>query len=251
MGRDAGPGALIELERPRSVSEILGDSLRLLGRHAGVFLTISLAIVAPVQLVVSGVGLEQLTGPYSSAMSPAELAISTAVSFLVIAPLVMATAIHALQAIGAGERPRVGGSLQAGLDAFAPVFAALVLAAVGIALGVIALIVPGIYVAVRWFFVPQTVVLEDARGAAALRASSDVTKDAWWRTFLIALVANLAALIPALLIATPAAALAESVDLQVVALAGSILTEAIMAPFVALVATLLYFDLRARRALLA
>lgn len=249
MGRGAGPGARIELERPRSLGEILVDSLRLLGRHAGVFLAISLAVVAPVQLIVSGIGLEQLTGPYSSKLSATELAISTAVSFLVIAPLVTATAIHALKAIGAGERPRARASLQAGLDAFAPLFAALVLAAAGIALGVLALIVPGIYLAVRWFFVPQTVVLEGARGAAALRASADVTKDAWWRTFAIALVANLAAVLPALLIATPAAAAAKALDLQVVALAGSILTEALTAPFVALVATLLYYDLRARRAL--
>ncbi len=240
-----------ELERPRAFGEILVDALRVLGRHPATFLAISLAVVAPVQLVVSGVGLEQLTGPYSSRMSAAELGISTAVSFLVIAPLITATAIHALQAIGAGEGPRARASLQAGLDAFAPLFAALVLAAAGIALGLIALIVPGIYLAVRWFFVPQTVVLESARGAAALRASADVTKDAWWRTLAIALVANLAAVLPALLIATPTAAAAKALDLQVVALAGSILTEALTAPFVALVATLLYFDLKARRALRA
>lgn len=241
-------GPRLELERPRALGEILIDSLRLLVRHPGAFLAISLAVVTPVQLVVSGIGLEQLTGPYSSELPTVELAISTAVSFLVIAPLITATAIHALGAIGAGERPGARGSLQAGLDVFAPLFGALVLAAAGIAIGVVALIVPGIYLAVRWFFVPQAVVLEGARGAAALRASADATSGAWWRTFAVALVANLAAALPALLIAAPAAALAEAVDLQAVALAGSILTEALTAPFVALVATLLYFDLRARRA---
>lgn len=251
MGRGAGPGARFDLERPRAFGEILVDALRLLGRHAGTFLAISFAVVAPVQLIVSGIGLEQLTGPYSAELGAAELAISTSVSFLVIAPLITATAIHALTTIGAGERPRAVASLQAGLDVFAPVFLALTLAAAGIALGVIVFILPGIYLAVRWFFVPQTVVLEGARGSAALRASTAVTKDAWWRAFAIVLVANLAATVPALLVATPAAALAEAVDLQVVALAGSILTETLTAPFVALVGTLLYFDLKARRALRA
>lgn len=247
----SGPPQRFDLERPRALGEILIDALRLLFRHAGTFLAISFAVVAPVQLIVSGIGLEQLTGPYDEQLSPGALALTTAVSFLVIAPLITATAIHALRAIAASERPSAGASLQAGLDVFAPLFLALVLAAAGIALGVVAFILPGIYLAVRWFFVPQTVVLEGARGPAALSASTAVTRDAWWRTFGIVIVANLAATAPVLLIATPAAALAESVDLQAVALGGSILTETLTAPYVALVGTLLYFDLKARRALRA
>ena len=46
----------------------------------------------------------------------------------------------------------------------------MVLAALGIALGLI-LIVPGLYLFVRWYFVPQVVVLEGARGTEGLRAS--------------------------------------------------------------------------------
>jgi hypothetical protein len=247
LSADARPR--FELERPRTLGEILIDALRLLFRHAGATTANEIARNAPVQLVVSGIGLEQLTGPYDSKLSAAELALPTAVSFLVIAPLITATAIHALRAVGAGERPRAGPSLQAGLDVFAPLFLALVLAAAGIALGVVAFILPGIYLAVRWFFVPQTVVLEGARGPEALSASTAVTRDAWWRTFAIVIVANLAVTVPALLITTPASALAEEVDLQAVALAGSILTETLTAPYVALVATLLYFDLKARKAL--
>jgi hypothetical protein len=246
-----GAGPRFELERPRAFGEILVDALRLLGRHAVTFLGISLAIAAPVQLIVSGIGLEQLTGPYDADMGAAELAISTAVSFLVIAPLITATAIHALGPIGAGERPRLGASLQAGFDVFTPLFLALVLAAAGIALGVVVFILPGIYLAVRWFFVPQTVMLEGARGPAALSASTAVTRDAWWRTFGIVIVANLAATVPALVVASPAALLAEAVDLQAVALLGSILAETLTAPFVALVGTLLYFDLKARKGLRA
>ena len=39
----------------------------------------------------------------------------------------------------------------------------MLLAALGILLGAV-LIVPGIYLFVRWYFVPQTVVLESAHG---------------------------------------------------------------------------------------
>ena len=59
----------------------------------------------------------------------------------------------------------------------------MVIAAIGIAAGFVLLVIPGIYLAVRLFFVPQTVVIERARGLDALRASSDIVRGFWWRTF--------------------------------------------------------------------
>ena len=45
----------------------------------------------------------------------------------------------------------------------------------------------------------------------------------------------------------PLAAVAESTDRAVWSLVGAIATESITAPFLALLSTLLYYDLRARR----
>jgi len=61
------------------------------------------------------------------------------------------------------------------------------------------------------------------------------------------LVANLAAAVPGLLLAAPLTALAESSGRTVWSLVGTILTEMVTTPFVALLGTLLYYDLRARR----
>jgi len=239
---------VIQLERPRDITRLFGDSLGVYLRHALVFIALSAAVVVPVHLIVLGVGLEQFTAAYDESPSAAEAAVPTVVSFLVIAPLITAICIHALRAVAAGGRPSAGPSLVAGFEAFTPLFFAILLAAVGIVLGLILLIIPGIYLAVRWFFVPQAVVLENARGPEALTRSSAVVQGFWWRTFGLVIMVNLAAALPTLVLAAPFTAIASSSDRAVWAMLGTICAETVTAPFVALFSTLLYYDLRARRA---
>jgi ABC-type methionine transport system permease subunit len=75
----------------------------------------------------------------------------------------------------------------------------------------------------------------------------EVTSGFWWRTFLVVVAANVLAALPGLALSVPLTALAESSNRAVWSLAGTIVTEMLTTPFVALVATFLYFDLRARR----
>jgi Membrane domain of glycerophosphoryl diester phosphodiesterase len=237
----------VDLRSPRDLGSLIGDALAVYGRHFGAFFLLAAAIVIPVQLVVSGVGLEQLSSSYKESPSAAETAVPTLVSLLVVAPLINGTCIHALREVAGGSPLSSRRAITAGFEEFAPIFVAIVLAAVGIALGLLALIVPGVYLAVRWFFVPQTVVLERARGPEALRRSAELVQGRWWRTFGIVLVANLVAAVPAFFLVLPFDALARAADRQLFALAGAALSETLTAPFVALLSTLLYYDLRARR----
>ena len=98
-------------------------------------------------------------------------------------PPITAICIHALRSIASGDRPRASQAFLSGFEAFTPLFFAVVLAALGIAAGFALLVVPGIYLFVRWFFVPQAVVIENARGWQALVRSSGVVQGFWWRTF--------------------------------------------------------------------
>lgn len=240
------PAERLDLARAREFRELLGDALRTYARNFPTVIAVAAAIVVPVQLIVSGIGLEELTSSYRETATIPELLVPTAVSFLVVAPLIAAATIHILRELDAGRSPHAGRSLQDGLDVFAPVFLAIVLAAIGIAAGLTLLILPGIFLAVRWLFVPQAVVIDGARGQGALRASWEATRGFWWRTLGVILLANLVALLPGLLIVSPLNALAEAADRQAIALAGMIVTETITAPFVAIVSTLLFYDLRAR-----
>jgi hypothetical protein len=237
----------VELRRPRDVGALFRDSLAVFARHAWLFIAVSAAVVVPVQLIVQGIGMEMLTGPYDDSLGVAEAVVPAVVEFLVVVPIITAICIYALHAIEGGERPRAGRVLVAGFEAFTPLFAAVALAAIGIAIGLVALIVPGVFLAVRWFFVPQAVVIENARGPAALRRSGDLVDGFWWRTFGLVVLANIAIAIPGVLLLAPFNALAESTDRAAWELVGSTITTAVTTPFVALYATLLYYDLLARR----
>jgi hypothetical protein len=237
----------LELRRPRDVGGLFRDALVVFGRHAWLFIALSAAVVIPAELIVEGVGLEMLTSSYDDSPSLAEAAVPTIVEFLVVTPIIAAICIYALHEIAGGERPRAGQVLIAGFEAFTPLFAAVVLAAAGIALGFVALIVPGVYLAVRWYFVPQAVVIEGVRGTRALSRSGLLVTGFWWRTFGLVLLANVAIAIPGFVLLAPFTAIAESSDRAVWELVGTAITTAITTPFVALYSTLLYYDLVSRR----
>jgi hypothetical protein len=239
----------LELRQPREVGALFRDALSLFGRHFWLFVTLSAVVVVPTELIVEGVGLERLTSSYDSSPSVAEAAIPTIVEFLVVTPIIVAICIHALHSIADGQRPSPGPVLVAGFEAFTPLFAAVVLAAAGIALGFLALILPGVYLAIRWYFVPQAVVIDGARGPAALSRSTELVEGFWWRTFGLVVLANVAVAVPGFILLAPFAAIAESTDRAVWALLGSAVITSITAPFVAIYSTLLYYDMRARKAL--
>lgn len=66
--------------------------------------------------------------------------------------------------------------------------AAQILYGLAVVLGLILLIIPGIYLLVRWVFVPVAVVARGAGIGGAFAESSRLVKGNWWRIFLYGLV---------------------------------------------------------------
>lgn len=243
-----GPAPRLDLSRPRDLGQLISDGLALYARHVGVFVTIAAAVVIPVEVIVSGIGLGQITAPYDEDPPLAALVVPLAVEYLVTAPLITGMTIHALLRAASGQQPGTRASIAAGLEVFAPIFLAVILAAIGIAAGLFLLVLPGVYLAIRWFFVAQAVVVDGRRGAEALRRSGELVSGAWWRVLGIAIVVNLIILVPAAIIDLPLVLAAEAADREVFALAGSILSQMVTAPYLAIVSTLLFFDLSTRKA---
>jgi hypothetical protein len=238
---------VIELEQPRDVRALLRDSFTVYLRHFGTFLALGALVVVPSQVIVGGIGLEQLTADYDdTSPSWAETSIAAAVAYLVVAPLITAICVHALRSVAGGGSPGAREAIVKGFEAFSPIFFAVLLAAAGVALGLL-LIVPGIYLFVRWYFVPQAVVLEGARNAGALRASSRLVAGAWWRTFGLVLLVNLLVVLVIALLGAPFTALANGTDRAIWALSGQIVVTSVTQPFIALFSTFLYYDLRERK----
>jgi hypothetical protein len=233
------------LERPRDAGALLRDSAAVYRRHFWTFLALGALVVVPAELIVSGVGLEQLWSGYDDSPSIAEAVIPAVVSYLVVGPLITAICIHALRSVVSGGSPGAREAILEGFESFSPIFFAVLLAALGTLAGAV-LIVPGIYLFVRWYFVPQAVVIEGATGTAALRASGRLVEGAWWRTFGLVVLVNVVALIVSVVIAAPFGSAAHSTDSAAWALLGEIAAGALTQPFAALYSTFLYYDLRAR-----
>ena len=242
---DAPPLVLLT---PRTLGELFGDAFRAYLRHFGSFVTIGAAVVVPTQLVVSGVGLGRLSGGYQSASTGAEIGISAAEGYLIIGPLVTAMVVHALLTVADGRAPRSGPAIMNGLEVFRPVFLAVLLAAAGVVLGLL-IIIPGIWLAIRWYFTPQAVVVDGRRASDALARSAELVTGSWWRVLGIVLLANIAAGVPSTVVQIPFNLWADSVDSSALSLLGEVIGTTLTAPLMSLIVTLLYFDLLSRHSL--
>jgi hypothetical protein len=104
-----------------------------------------------------------------------------------------------------------------------------------------------LFFAVRWYFVPQSVVVAKARGTGALRDSWDFTRGQGWRVAGIVLVAFIVFGVAAGLLATPIVAAARAADSGVLLVLSGVFSQTLAGPALAIVSALFYFDLRARR----
>jgi hypothetical protein len=231
-----------DLDRPRTVGELVRDMFAQLAGAWRTYVLIGFAVVAPVYVAVFGLGLQELSGRYDSSPSQGRSLLEGAVLFAFVLPLVMAMVARALSGEGAGH------AIQGGLERFA---SALITAVAAIALcvaGLFVFIVPGIYLAVRLSLAVPAVVLEDLGPAEALRRSWALTGAAFWRILgLMALILALTALVEAA-IEVPMVGIAGAADRQAVALAGSIVSYAVTLPIAAIGAALVLLDVRARQA---
>jgi membrane-anchored glycerophosphoryl diester phosphodiesterase (GDPDase) len=236
----------LELERQRDLATLLRDAFSVYFGHFGAFLLVAAAVAIPVDLIVSGVGLEQLTSGYDAHPPAGETIIPGVVAYLITTPLITAMTVHLLVDTSRGQKPRAREAITSGLEAFTPLFLAILLAALATLAGLIVFLVGAIYVAVKVYFVPQLVVLEKARGPDALRRSWKLTDRSFWRCLGIILVSGILAGLASVPISLPFTALAKSADSQALLLAGQVVTQVLFTPFTVIVATLLYFDLRFR-----
>jgi hypothetical protein len=247
------PAQALELNRPRDLGALLTDSFGLYRQHFWTLLAVVCVVVVPVHAIVLGVGLGQFSGGFDSTPAPASTLVPVLTQLLVVTPLVSVMMLDAAIAIAAGRKPGIAGTIQAGLDAFGRVFWPVLLGVLCMAATLVTLVLAPLILVlvVRWFFVPQLVVLEKKRGVEALRASWELTRGFAWRVAGIVFVVQVLFYLAGGLVATPLASLGRSLDSEAVTLAATTLAEVLVAPPVGIFAALLYYDLRSRKAALA
>ncbi len=232
-----------EIERPRSVAEIIGEALEIYQRYPLLFLVMALGVIAPYELAVlaiTGDGPLVSSAHQNVGVTYLLLLLDTAL----VGPLVSALHIHAVVVIGQGDTPRLQRVVPRALRVLPVVVAAVVMSALGIGLGFLALIVPGVLLALRWSVVAQVAALENDGWLPSLRRSRELTREHYGHIFALLLITGL--LNSAILFGVRVIPLGSTAGAASVAM--GIAARTITASFSALTLALLYFDLRARLA---
>ncbi len=237
----------LDLATPRDLGQILSACLSLYMRYFGLFASLALGIVVPIDFAILGLGEGLLWSGYDNDPPIVISILDLLVPLLVVTPLVTGTHVHAVRAIGAGRAPTASEAFDAGLRVLAPAAAVVALYSLGVGAGLIALLIPGIYLGVRWCVAVPAAVVEGVRGARALRRSADLVEGSWWRVFGVLIVLFLIAATVGAALGVPLDLFADDLDSGPAQLIGRMLSDTVIYSFTALSSTLLYFDLRARQ----
>jgi hypothetical protein len=242
---------MLDLRQARDLGNILNTAYLLYRAHFAVFATIAVVVVVPLDLISLGVIDSYLWSGFDSDSSSVFGGVDigyTIVTALITTPLVTAGLVLAVMDIGTGREPSARRSLEAAGPLLWTLLATLLLVAGGVILGIIALIIPGVYLAIRWIMAPQAVVAEKLSPTAAMRRSGDLVAGSWWRVLGIAIVITMIGSGLATLLSLPFVIGAAVSDVGALYVVGRALTDTVALSISALGMTILYFDLWARHA---
>ena len=151
------------------------EAVRLLAGNVVLLGAIVITVSVPVTVVANVVGSD-VFGPDASMRG---FQVSTAMDAL-LAPIATGALIHAVAVLRRGDRPTYGAAMRVGLGNAGRLFKANVITGSLILLGLIAGIVPGVLLAVRWALVAPVVILEGVGWRAAMRRSTALTRGRRW-----------------------------------------------------------------------
>jgi uncharacterized protein DUF2510 len=227
--------------RGRTASAVVGAAFRLYRRYPVLFFVLAAGVIVPYDLIaLAATG----TGQYSRADSGlTALVVLGLLDWVLIAPLVSALHVHAVADVRDGHDPELRSVAVRGLGVLPVVAAATIMSGLGIALGLVALIVPGVILYFRWFVVSQVAAMEDGGWLEALHGSRRLTRDNYGHIFVFILLLALITAIPDGILPLAFSRHDTTAASFVVGLVAHLFTVSVTA----LCTALLYFDLVARR----
>lgn len=149
---------------------LLKETFRLLGGHLDLFTIIALSVWLPGAVFANY--LEFFEGDPEHPGQPLAVRL---VMELMFSPLVAAATVAALSRIQRGQAAGYAVAMTEGIAAWGRLFVVRLVSGVAVAIGLLALVVPGVLLLLRWALVDSVVVLEKAGLAEAWRRSAELT----------------------------------------------------------------------------
>jgi Membrane domain of glycerophosphoryl diester phosphodiesterase len=244
--------------RPLSVGEMLDAGFRLFSARFWTLVVCVLVPVVPLTIIATGVQASvdpnafdlDSTATVDSGTALAGTLVAALIQFAAAA-LAIAACFKAISAAYLGERAGASESLRYALGRTVAMCIAYLLVVILFLLGLVLLIIPGIWIAVKLSMVFPAVVFERKNPLSAIGRSWTLTRGHWWRifgtlavVFLITFVAQLVlgGVVGGLLGASDASELTTAVVLTLV----NLITLALTYPLWAAVTSVVYYDLRVR-----
>jgi hypothetical protein len=226
---------------PRSAPRLLAATFELYRRYPSLFLLLAASVIIPYELVA-------LAATGTGAFSRSNLSFGTEqllelADLALVGPLVSALHVHAVAEVRRDREPQIGSVALLGFKVLPVVAAATIISWLGMMLGFVLLIVPGIVLMLRWAVVAQTAAIEHEGWLPALRRSRRLTEGNY---------RHVAAFIVLVAVITIAPSIAGGIvfghhDTSAASFLTGLVVRVITASFAALATALLYYDLLARR----
>lgn len=241
--------------RPLRATEVLDVAVKLATSRIGELAKVIVAIAAPVQVLGFLYFLSQGNQTVLEATTASAGGLLLGMVSLAAGTLEYAVAVRTIAWAYLGERPPWAEALRVALRRLPAIFLAVLLLSLVVSGGILALLVPGIFLAVALSTSMPALLVEGLSAPAALRRSFRLVRGRWWATCGALLLA--AVVVTVLNLLTGAVVVAiflrgveslSSVRLataisSLVSLAVGVLTTSLLAA----IGTVCYFDLRVRK----
>jgi hypothetical protein len=227
---------------PFEIGGVLSDAWSLYRRFFVRFVTIAAVVYVAIGLVQALVTLATGEGGVLTAIL---WSIIGAIVGLVGYFLLQGALVLAVDDVRDGRADRELGDL---FRAVQPLLGALivagVLAALGIGLGLILLIVPGLYLLTRWILIIPVIVLEGRSAGESFGRSSELVKGNGWNVFGLIAVTFVGLAIVGAILTGIISVIIGFLPTFLVNWVANVVVNSLLAPFIALAWTLTYFRLR-------
>lgn len=211
---------------------VLGESWRLYRAHAAHLIGLALCFYLPVAI------LEAVLGGLLGAAG----ALLAGVISIVAAFLLQAALVKAVDDVRDGRADlSIGDTVRTAQPFIVPVAGASILAGIGIAIGLVLLVIPGLILATLWAVIVPVIVLERAGIGAAFSRSSGLVRRFLWPALGTLLLVGLLLIGVQVVIGLLLTVLPRGISSFV----STIVSGSLVGPFLSVVVTLAYFRLRA------